>query len=77
MPKYFIRYNKFAGEPGRGSPDHKWRVFEGEKENLFKNFKVNVPCYSELAMGDWNLACEGVLKIDRDTSTATIEVESK
>jgi hypothetical protein len=71
--KYLIRYNKSAGEPGRGSADHKWRVFEGEREYLFKNFKVNVPCCNEFAMGDWNLACEGYLKIDRDTSTAIIE----
>lgn len=74
--KYLIRYNKTAGEPSRGTPDHKWRVFEGEKEYLFKNFKVNVPCHNELAMGDWNLACEGRLVIDRDTSTAIIEVDA-
>ena len=74
--RYYIRYNKTAGEPGRGTVDHKWRVFEGEKEYLFKNFKVNVPCYNELAMGDWNLACEGVLAIDRDTSTAIINHEA-
>jgi hypothetical protein len=71
--KYYIRYNKSAGEPGRGTLDHKWRVFEGEKEYLFKNFKVNVPCHSEMARGDWNLACEGRLVIDKDTSTAIIE----
>lgn len=71
--KYHIRYNKTAGEPGRGTPDHKWRVFEGEKEYLFKNFRVNVPCHNEFAHGEWNLACEGALSIDRETSTAIIK----
>jgi hypothetical protein len=47
-------------------------VFEDGKEYLFKNFKVNVPCHNEFAHGEWNLACEGVLVIDRETSTATI-----
>jgi hypothetical protein len=72
MNKYAIRFNKTAGQPGRGTTDHKWRVFEDGKEYLFKNFKVNVPCHNEFAYGEWNLACDGVLVIDRETSTATI-----
>ena len=28
MNKYHIRFNKSRGQPGRGSMDHVWRVFE-------------------------------------------------
>lgn len=60
--------------PGRGTPDHAWRVFEGEKEYLFKNFKINVPSESEKDVNgvDWNLVCYGVMAIDKETSTAII-----
>jgi hypothetical protein len=49
-------------------------VFEGEKEYLFKHVKINVPSQSEKdANGqDWNFVCEGVLTIDKETSTAII-----
>ena len=30
--KYSIRFNKTRGQEGRGTVDHVWRVFEGEKE---------------------------------------------
>ena len=73
MNKYSSRFNKSRGQPNRGTIDHVWRVFENDgKEYLFKHFKVNVPCYSERAGEDWNLACEGYLTIDRETSTAII-----
>jgi len=70
--KYAIRFNKSRGMPGRGTPDHVWRVFEGGKEYLFKHFKLNVPSSSEKETDseDWNVVCEGVLTIDKDTSTA-------
>ena len=64
--------------PGRGTADHVWRVFElGGKEYLFKHFIVNVPCRSERDGEDWNLACEGYLEIDRETSTAIIDSHKK
>jgi len=70
--KYAIRFNKTRGMPGRGSMDHVWRVFENEKEYLFKHVKIDVPSFSERDGEDWNICCFGRLKIDRDTSTATI-----
>ena len=73
---YSIRFNKTRGQPGRGTADHVWRVFEdNKKEYLFKHIKINVPSYSEKEPNsdDWNIACEGTLNIDRNTSTATID----
>ena len=77
MNKYRIRFNKSRGQEGRGSVDHVWRVFEGDKEYLFKHVRINVPCFSELdpSGGDWNICCIGLLTIDRETSTATIGVK--
>jgi hypothetical protein len=74
MNKYRIRFNKSRGLEGRGTKDHVWRVFEGDKEYLFKNFKLNVLSQSEKEIGseDWNVVCYGVMTIDKDTSTATI-----
>jgi len=74
MSTYKIRFNKSRGQPGRGTVDHAWRVFEGEKEYLVKNFKINVATYSAIdANGvDWNLCCDGFLTFDRITSTAII-----
>jgi hypothetical protein len=72
--KYKIRFNKSRGQPGRGSLEHAWRVFEGEKEYLFKNFVLNVFAQSEKDVNgnDWNLVCDGIMVIDKETSTATI-----
>ena len=73
--KYLIRYNKTKGQPGRGTMEHVWRVFEGdkaEKEYLFKHFVLNVNSASERTGEDWNISCHGVLSIDKATSTATI-----
>ena len=74
MNKYLIRFNKTRGQPGRGSKDHVWRVFENGKEYLFKNFKINVASFSEKETNseDWNIACYGVMFVDKDTSTAII-----
>jgi hypothetical protein len=72
MNKYLIRFNKSRGQPGRGTLDHVWRVFEGKKEYLFKHVKIEVPSFSERDGEDWNIACVGVLEIDRDSSTAII-----
>lgn len=74
MNKYRIRFNKSRGLDGRGTKDHVWRVFENDKEYLFKNFKLNVPSISEKEKDseDWNVICYGVMRIDKTTSTAII-----
>lgn len=78
MNKYHIRFNKSRGQPGRGSMDHVWRVFEnGKKEYLVKHFKVNVPSFDEVTGNgsgndDWNICCIGFISIDKETSTAII-----
>jgi hypothetical protein len=79
MNKYHIRFNKSRGQEGRGTMDHVWRVFEnGDKEYLVKNFKIlTSPCHSEVTgngagSDDWNIACEGFITFDKETSTAII-----
>ena len=74
MNTYHIRFNKSRGQTGRGSMDHVWRVFEGEKEYLFKNLDISVPIKSEKDPNgkDYNIICTGYLKADRETSTAII-----
>lgn len=74
MNKYSIRFNKTRGQPGRGTMDHVWRVFENDKEYLFKNLNITVPVYSEKDTNgvDYNIYCHGVLDINRETSTANI-----
>lgn len=69
---YKIRFNKTRGQPGRGTFEHVWRVFEEDKEFLFKNVKINTKSYSERDGEDWNISCDGVMEIDRETSTAII-----
>lgn len=75
MNKYRIRFNKSRGQEGRGTMEHVWRVFEGDKEYLFKNFKLNVPSESKIdpSGGDWNVVCHGFMTIDKKTSTAIID----
>lgn len=73
--KYSIRFNKSRGQPGRGSVDHVWRVFENDKEFLFKHFQLNVQSHSERQTEDWNVTCNGAMTIDYDTSTAIINAE--
>jgi len=74
MNHYKIRFNKTRGQEGRGSRDHVWRVFEGDKEYLFKHLQINVPLVDEKEPNseDWNIACDGILSIDKNTSTAII-----
>ena len=80
MNKYHIRFNKSRGQPGRGSLNHVWRVFENGEEYLFKHVKINVPCYDETTgdgqgHDDWNFTCEGFMAIDKKSSTAIINSE--
>lgn len=74
MNTYCIRFNKARGMPNRGTFDHVWRVFENDKEYLFKHVKINVPSYSEKSKNseDWNICCSGVMQIDKENSTAII-----
>ena len=56
-----------------------WRVFEGEKEYLFKNLDISVPVKSEKDPNgqDYNICCQGYMTIDRDSSTAVITAKIK
>jgi hypothetical protein len=75
MSKFLVRFNKTRGMPGRGSIEHVWRVFEGDKEYLVKHVKINTPAWDEQTGEDWSIACIGELVIDRETSTAIINSE--
>ena len=73
--KFRIRFNKSRGQPGRGTPEHVWRVFdETGKEWLCKHVTINVPSFSEKEANseDWNIACVGKIVIDRTNSTIKI-----
>lgn len=75
MNKYLIRFNKTRGKEGRGSLDHVWRVFENDKEYLFKHLDIAVHVWDETDGNDWNIACNGIMTINRETSTAIIRPE--
>lgn len=73
--KFRIRYNKTAGQPGRGSVDHKWRVFdENNKERLCKKVVLKGLAWTEQDPSgvDWNMVSEGEIHIDRENSIITI-----
>ena len=78
MNKYLIRFNKTRGQPGRGSLDHVWRVFENGKEYLVKHFRIEaLECFDEVSgdgrgNDDWNICCHGYMTLDKETSTAII-----
>lgn len=76
MNKYRIRFNKSRGQPGRGTIDHVWRIFDGDKEYLLKHFRIEGNSFSEKEKDseDWNLCCYGYMVIDRETSTANIKI---
>jgi hypothetical protein len=75
MKKYKIRFNKTRGNPGRGSKEHVWRVFEDNQEYIVKHFKLNVPSFSEADQSgvDWNVCCYGTMTLDKETSTVIID----
>lgn len=73
MSRLAIRFNKSRGQPGRGSVDHVWRIFDGPKEYLAKNIRINVPSWGEKTGDDWSICCDGIIRIDKPTSTITIE----
>ena len=72
MNKYRIRFNKSRGSPGRGTKEHVWRVFENDREYLFKHVRISADCFDENDGEDWNICCYGKLEIDKETSTAII-----
>jgi len=72
MNKYLIRFNKGRGQPGRGSEEHAWRVFENGREVLAKHVCIQVPSWSEADGPDWNIACTGTMLFFEDTDTVVI-----
>lgn len=72
MNIYKIRFNKSRGNPGRGSIEHVWRVFENETEYLARNVRINVNSWSETDGTDWNISCKGNMTWFSDTDTAVI-----
>ena len=73
MASIMVRFNKLRGTAGRGSTAHVWRVFEDKREVLVKNVQINVSSYGARTGEDWSICCEGVMRLDRDTSTAIID----
>ena len=74
MNKYTIRFNKTKGQPGRGSIDHAWRVFENGQEILAKHVHIKVPVWTEIDVNnvDYNIACHGQMMFYNDTNTVVI-----
>ena len=72
--KYTIRFNKSRGQPGRGTVDHVWRVFEEGREILAKHVRIETRSWTELdANGvDYNIACRGRMMFFEDTDTVVI-----
>lgn len=73
--KFRIRYNKTAGQPGRGSVDHKWRVFdEDNKEYICKGVRIQSVAWTEIDPNgtDWNMVTEGTMIKEKSTSTIVI-----
>jgi hypothetical protein len=68
-----VRYNKTRGQDGRGSIDHVWRVFNGPKEYVVKHIKIDVPSWGAKTGEDWSICCEGIISVDKNTSTITIK----
>ena len=73
MNKYLIRFNKSRGQPGRGSEEHVWRVFENGHEILAKHVRIQVSSWSEADGPDWNIACHGAMLFFEDTDTVVIQ----
>ena len=72
MKKYLIRFNKTRGQPGRGTNEHVWRVFENGTEHLAKHVRIQVPSWSEATGNDWSIACKGRMLFFIDTETIVI-----
>jgi hypothetical protein len=73
--RYRIRFNKTRGQPGRGSFDHVWRVFdETGKEWVCKNIIIDPHSFGEKEKDsdEWNIVCYGRIEIKKETSTIVI-----
>jgi hypothetical protein len=75
MNEYLIRFNKTRGQPGRGSKDHVWRVFENGREYLAKHVKITVPIEDRATGEDYNFYCKGYMTVDKESSTVIISSE--
>jgi hypothetical protein len=77
MKSYRIRYNQTAGQPGRGSVDHKWRVFDQDgKEWICKSVQINVRSWTDVDRNghDYNIVCwAGSMEIDKINSIITLD----
>jgi len=72
--RYRIRYNKTAGQPGRGTELHKWRVFdENNKERLCKQVILKALAWTEIDPNghDYNLVTDAEIEINREHSIIT------
>ena len=69
MNKYLIRFNRTRGQPGRGSPEYVWRIFENGVEHLVKHLDIETTSWSEGDGQDWNIACNGFMSIVDDKAT--------
>ena len=73
MNYYKIRFNKSRGQPGRGTSEHVWRVFENNQEFLARHVRIEVPSWSMTEDNiDWNIVCYGKMLWFNDTDTAVI-----
>jgi len=72
VAKYRIRFNKHRGQPGRGTPEHVWRVLQENQEWLARHVVIKVPSRSEQEGADWNIVCEGNMLFFDDTDTVVI-----
>ena len=72
--KYRIRYNKAAGTKMMGTVDHKWRVFDENKQYICKNVIIHCSSWTEQDPNghDWNIACIGRMEIDKENSIISI-----
>lgn len=77
MNQYLIRFNKTRGQPGRGTIEHVWRVFENGHEHLARHVKIMVPSWSEADSNgqDYNIVCRGRMLWYSDTDTGVIVKE--
>tara|TARA_A100001388_G_scaffold277243_1_gene267544 strand:- start:10574 stop:10795 length:222 start_codon:yes stop_codon:yes gene_type:complete len=73
MFKYRIRFNKARGQPGRGTHEHVWRVFQEKEEWLARHVILKVPSRSEQEGPDWNIVCYGTMLFFEDTDTVVIK----
>jgi hypothetical protein len=73
--RFRVRFNKTAGQAGRGTVDHKWRVFDEDgKEYLCKAVKIQSVCWTAQDPNgvDWNIETDGTMIKEKSTSSIVI-----